>query len=72
MTARGLQVSKNTSKPSMLRKHENALGSKVLKLVRTAIGPIQFGSLQIGKWRELTEAERVVLMKRDTRFSPLP
>ena len=35
-----------------------AVGSKVLKLVRTAIGPIEIGSLQIGKWRELTAAER--------------
>jgi len=29
----------------------------VLKLVRTAIGPIRIGDLQIGKWRRLTEAE---------------
>jgi 16S rRNA U516 pseudouridylate synthase RsuA-like enzyme len=27
----------------------------VLKLVRTAIGPIRIGDLPIGKWRELTE-----------------
>jgi 16S rRNA U516 pseudouridylate synthase RsuA-like enzyme len=35
----------------------DAVGSKVLKLVRTAIGPIRIGDLQIGKWRKLTEAE---------------
>jgi len=34
-----------------------AVGSKVLKLIRTAIGPIRIGDLQIGKWRKLTEEE---------------
>jgi 23S rRNA pseudouridine2605 synthase len=34
-----------------------ALGSKVLKLVRTAIGPLRIGDLQIGKYRLLTPAE---------------
>jgi len=34
-----------------------AVGSKVLKLVRLAIGPIRIGDLPIGKWRRLTAAE---------------
>jgi 23S rRNA pseudouridine2605 synthase len=34
-----------------------AAGSKVLELVRVAIGPVRIGELQIGKWRHLTEAE---------------
>ena len=34
-----------------------AVGSKVLKLVRTAIGPVRIGELPIGKWRPLTAAE---------------
>jgi pseudouridine synthase len=34
-----------------------AVGSKVLKLVRTAIGPIRIGDLPIGKWRALTADE---------------
>jgi 16S rRNA U516 pseudouridylate synthase RsuA-like enzyme len=38
------------------------VGSKVLKLVRTAIGPIHIGELQMGKWRPLTEAEVRALM----------
>ncbi len=41
-----------------VRRMIEAVGSKVLKLVRTAIGPIEIGSLQIGRWRELTAAER--------------
>jgi len=41
-----------------VRRMIEAVGSKVLKLVRTAIGPIEIGSLQIGRWRDLTPAER--------------
>jgi pseudouridine synthase len=40
-----------------VRRMVEAVGSKVLKLVRTAIGPIQIGSLEIGKWRKLAPAE---------------
>ncbi len=40
-----------------VRRMVEAIGSDVLKLVRTAIGPIQIGSLQIGTWRRLTSAE---------------
>ena len=40
-----------------VRRMIEALDSKVLKLVRTAIGPIRIGDLQIGKWRRLTEEE---------------
>jgi 16S rRNA U516 pseudouridylate synthase RsuA-like enzyme len=34
-----------------------AIGSKVLKLVRVSIGPLSIGDLQIGKHRELTPTE---------------
>jgi len=40
-----------------VRRMLEAVGSKVLKLVRTAIGPIRLGDLPIGKWRELTAQE---------------
>jgi 23S rRNA pseudouridine2605 synthase len=40
-----------------VRRMVEAVGSKVLKLVRTAIGPIRIGELPIGKWRNLTEEE---------------
>jgi 16S rRNA U516 pseudouridylate synthase RsuA-like enzyme len=43
------------------------VGSKVLKLVRTAIGPVRIGELQIGKWRKLTEDEFVALSGRQRR-----
>jgi 23S rRNA pseudouridine2605 synthase len=40
-----------------VRRMIEAAGSKVLKLVRTAIGPIRIGDLPIGKWRYLTMEE---------------
>jgi pseudouridine synthase len=40
-----------------VRRMIEAVGSKVLKLVRTAIGPIEIAGLKIGQWRSLTERE---------------
>ena len=40
-----------------VRRMVEALGAKVLKLVRTAIGPIEIAGLEIGKTRELKEEE---------------
>jgi pseudouridine synthase len=40
-----------------VRRMVEALGARVLKLVRIRIGPIKIGTLQIGKWRALTPGE---------------
>jgi 23S rRNA pseudouridine2605 synthase len=40
-----------------VRRMIEAIGSKVLKLVRLAIGPVRIGELPIGKWRRLSDAE---------------
>ena len=40
-----------------VRRMVEAIGSKVLKLTRVAIGAVRIGELQIGKWRHLTAAE---------------
>lgn len=40
-----------------VRRMVEALGAKVLKLVRVRIGPIAIGTLPIGKWRPLTRGE---------------
>jgi 23S rRNA pseudouridine2605 synthase len=40
-----------------VRRMLEAIDSKVLELVRVAIGPVRIRDLQIGKWRRLTEAE---------------
>jgi 23S rRNA pseudouridine2605 synthase len=40
-----------------VRRMLEAVDSKVLELVRVAIGPIRIGELQIGKWRPLSGSE---------------
>jgi len=47
-----------------VRRMIEAVGSKVLKLVRTSIGPIGIGTLEIGKWRELTAQELRALVPK--------
>jgi 23S rRNA pseudouridine2605 synthase len=44
-----------------VRRMIEAIGSKVLKLVRTAIGPIEIAGLKIGSWRVLEEREVAAL-----------
>jgi 23S rRNA pseudouridine2605 synthase len=44
-----------------VRRMVEALGARVLKLVRVRIGPIAIGTLPIGKWRLLTRAEVAAL-----------
>jgi 23S rRNA pseudouridine2605 synthase len=46
-----------------VRRMLEALGSKVLKLVRVAIGPLTIGKLEIGKNRALTPQEAASLIK---------
>jgi pseudouridine synthase len=52
-----LEMTITEGRNRQVRRMIDAVESKVLKLVRTAIGPIRIGDLQIGKWRSLTAAE---------------
>jgi pseudouridine synthase len=52
-----LQMVITEGRNRQVRRMVEAIGSKVLKLVRVAIGPVHIGDLQIGKWRHLTDAE---------------
>src|SRR5579872_7051118 len=52
-----LEITITEGRNRQVRRMIEALGSKVLKLVRTAIGQIRIGDLPIGKWRRLTDAE---------------
>jgi 23S rRNA pseudouridine2605 synthase len=47
-----------------VRRMVEALDAKVLKLVRVKIGDIRIGTLPIGKWRMLTDAEAQALRGR--------
>jgi pseudouridine synthase len=52
-----LEITITEGRNRQVRRMIEAVGSKVLKLVRTAIGPIRIGDLPIGKWRRLTPEE---------------
>jgi 23S rRNA pseudouridine2605 synthase len=65
-----LEMTITEGRNRQVRRMIDAVGSKVLKLVRVAIGPIRIGDLQIGKWRHLTDAEvRALMEPREDRFS---
>jgi 23S rRNA pseudouridine2605 synthase len=52
-----LEITITEGRNRQVRRMFEAIGNKVSKLVRTAIGPIRIGDLQIGKWRALTSDE---------------
>jgi pseudouridine synthase len=56
-----LEMTISEGRNRQVRRMIEAIGSKVLKLTRTAIGPIHIGDLEIGKYRELTPAEVAAL-----------
>jgi pseudouridine synthase len=52
-----LEMTITEGRNRQVRRMLEAVESKVLKLVRIAIGPIRIGDLPIGKWRNLTPEE---------------
>ncbi len=51
-----------------VRRMLEAVGSKALKLVRTGIGPLRIGDLEIGKYRTLSAAEVKQLVRDNKRY----
>jgi pseudouridine synthase len=52
-----LEMTITEGRNRQVRRMVEAVGSKVLKLVRTSIGSVRIADLPIGKWRDLTPAE---------------
>jgi pseudouridine synthase len=52
-----LEITLTEGRNRQVRRMVDAVGSKVLKLVRTGIGPVRIGDLPIGKHRVLSEEE---------------
>jgi 23S rRNA pseudouridine2605 synthase len=52
-----IEITIREGRNRQVRRMIEAVGSKVLKLVRTRIGALSIGDLPIGKYRELTPAE---------------
>ena len=58
-----IEITISEGRNRQVRRMVEALGAQVLKLVRTAIGPLRLGALPIGHWRTLT-ADEVRMLKR--------
>jgi 23S rRNA pseudouridine2605 synthase len=52
-----LEMTITEGRNRQVRRMVEAVGSKVLKLVRTSIGSVRIADLPIGKWRDLTPGE---------------
>jgi len=59
-----LEIVLTEGKNREVRRMVEAVGFKVLKLVRTAIGPLTLAGLEVGRWRPLTPQEVSVLRQR--------
>ena len=59
-----LEITISEGRNRQVRRMLEAVDSKVLKLVRTAIGPLRIGDLAIGKYRPLTPTEVDLLRGR--------
>jgi pseudouridine synthase len=59
-----LEITITEGRNRQVRRMLEAVDSRVLKLVRTAIGPISIGPLQIGRWRLLAGQEVRALLKQ--------
>ena len=56
-----LEMTITEGRNRQVRRMLDAVGSRVLKLVRTAIGPLRIGDLPIGEWRKLAAEEVAAL-----------
>jgi 23S rRNA pseudouridine2605 synthase len=63
-----LEITISEGRNRQVRRTLEAVDSKVLKLVRTAIGPLRIADLAVGKYRSLTPAELKAL--RSGRTTP--
>jgi pseudouridine synthase len=52
-----IEISITEGRNRQVRRMVEAIESRVLKLVRIRIGPVEIGDLRIGTWRELTAKE---------------
>lgn len=62
-----IEITIREGRNRQVRRMIEAVGSKVLKLVRTGIGGLRIGGLPIGHYRELTPAEVALLVQSGGR-----
>ena len=61
-----IEITITEGRNRQVRRMVEAIGSKVMKLVRTAIGPIPIGELKIGTWRLLDDPRNRRAQRRGT------
>ncbi len=54
---RTVEMTIHEGRNRIVRRVFEALGSRVIELRRTRIGPVELGGLPVGSWRELSQAE---------------
>jgi len=62
-----LEITISEGRNRQIRRMIEAVGSRVRKLVRIAIGPLRIGDLAMGAWRELTKEEVRALSPKPVR-----
>src|SRR5205823_14120966 len=67
-----LELTITEGRNRQVRRMIEAVDSKVLKLVRTAIGPVRIGDLPIGKYRPLTAGEVLSLLPAGAKSARRP
>jgi pseudouridine synthase len=67
-----LEITIHEGRNRQVRRMLEAIGSGVMKLVRTAIGPIEIGGLPVGTYRPLTASEVDALTASGPRRPPAP
>lgn len=67
-----LEIVLTEGKNREVRRMIEALGFKVLKLVRTRIGPLTLEGLEVGKWRALSEREIAALQRKSAPGASRP
>lgn len=65
-----LEVLLTEGKNREVRRMIEAVGFKVLKLVRTRIGPLTLEGLEVGKWRELAPSEVAAIRRAAVAVRP--
>jgi 23S rRNA pseudouridine2605 synthase len=66
-----IEVQISEGRNRQVRRMVEAIGGKVMKLVRTAIGPIQIGELKIGTWR-LMETREIAALSAAAHINASP
>lgn len=65
-----IEITITEGRNRQVRRMIEAIGSKVLKLVRTQIGAIQIGDPSIGAWRFLKADELLSLIGKESKLRP--